>query len=291
MKAEVVVKSQAAHGEGVFWSVEHQRLYWTDVFGQRVWTYAPDRDEANSYPTPGKVCCFATRAGRPWHDVVAGFSDGFAFLNLLTGAREDIAKIDAEHPGHRLNDGRTDRQGRFLASGMDEKTFKPRASVWRLDADRRVERLFGGVRVGNGACFSPDGRTYYFADSPTGAIEAFDYDVATGTPSRRRRLAETASPGFPDGSCVDAEGYLWNAVWEGFRVARYAPDGRLDRTIEAPARKPSCCAFGGADLATLYIITSRAEESADDLAAYPASGDLFAVRPGVAGLADTPFAG
>ena len=291
MKAEVVVSSQAAHGEGVFWSVEHQLLYWTDAYGQLVWTYAPDRNEAKSFRTPGKVCCFATRAGRPWNEVVAGFSDGFAFLDLLTGAREDIAKIDPDIPGLRLNDGRTDRQGRFIAGGMDEMTFEPRASVWRLDGDRRIERLFGDVRVANGACFSPDGRVYYFADSPARAIEAFDYDVATGTPSRRRKIADSASPGAPDGSCVDAEGFIWNAVWEGYRVARYAPDGRLDRTIEVPVRKPSCCAFGGADLSTLYIITSRAGESPEDLAAHPASGDLFAVRPGVAGLADTPFAG
>lgn len=291
MKAEVVVSSQAAHGEGVFWSAEHQILYWTDVIGQRVWTYAPERGEAKSWRTPGKVCCFAARRGRPWNEVVAGFSDGFAFLDLLTGEREDIARIGAGVPGHRLNDGRTDRQGRFIAGGMDEKAFQPRSSVWRLDPDLNVEELFAGVRVANGACFSADGRTYYFADSLVGEIEAFDYDIATGRVGGRRTIARTAAPGAPDGSCVDAEGFIWNAVWEGYRVARYAPGGRLDRTIDVPVRKPSCCAFGGHDLATLYIITSREGESEQDLSARPASGDLFAVRPGVIGLADAPFAG
>jgi L-arabinonolactonase len=291
VKAEVVVSSQAAHGEGVFWSAEHQLLYWTDMFGQCVWTYAPDRDEANKWPTPGKVCCFAARLGRPWNEVVAAFSDGFAFVDLLTGDRKDIAKVGADIPGHRLNDGRTDRQGRFLAGGMDEKTFKPCSSVWRLDPDLRVEELFTEVGIANGACFSPDGRTYYFADSQVGEIEAFNYDTETGRVSGRRTIARTAAPGAPDGSCVDAEGFVWNAVWDGYRVARYAPDGRLDRTIDVPVRKPSCCAFGGRDLATLYIITSRSDESAEDLAARPTSGDLFAVRPGVVGLADAPFAG
>ena len=291
MKAEVVVCSQAAHGEGVFWSVEHQLLYWTDVIGQLVWTYSPERDVATSWRTPGKVCCFATRLGRPWNEVVAAFSDGFAFLDLSTGEREDIASIDTHKPGHRLNDGRTDRQGRFIAGGMDEATFQPRASVWRLDANLSVEELFTGVRVANGSCFSGDGRTYYFADSLVGEIEAFNYDIATGRVSGRRTIARTAAPGAPDGSCVDAEGFVWNAVWEGYRVARYAPDGRLDRTIDVPVRKPSCCAFGGHDLATLYIITSREGESEQDLAARPTSGDLFAVRPGVVGLADAPFAG
>jgi L-arabinonolactonase len=175
--------------------------------------------------------------------------------------------------------------------GMDEATGKPRASVWRLDGDGRVEKVFGEVTVANGACFSPDGRTFWFADSRKGAIEAFDYDAATGRSSRRRVVASVARPGVPDGSCVDAEGYVWNAVWEGYRVDRYAPDGRLDRTLEVPVRKPTCCAFGGGDLGTFFISSSRAGESAADLAERPESGNLFAVRSGVAGLADAPFKG
>ncbi len=257
MKAEVAVACQAAHGEGVFWSAEHQRLYWTDMLGERVWTLTPHNGEAKSFGTAGKVCCFATRRDRPWNEVLAAFSDGFAFLDLITGARQNIAAIDADISGLRLNDGRTDRQGRFLAGGMDEEKFEPRASVWRIDPDLKVQKLFGGVKVANSACFSPDGKTYYFADSPNRAIEAFDYDVATGAVGPRRTIVATAAPGVPDGSCVDAEGFIWNAMWEGFRVARYAPDGRLDRTIDVPVPKPSCCAFGGQDLATLYIITSR----------------------------------
>jgi L-arabinonolactonase len=291
MKAAVAVAAQDEHGEGVFWAFEHQLLYWTDIFGERVWTYAPDRKQARSFKTPGRVCCFATRRGRPWNEVVAAFSDGFAFLDLETGGRLNVAKIDADVAGLRLNDGRTDRQGRFIAGGMDEATGKPRASVWRLDGDGRVERLFDGVTVANGACFSPDGGTFWFADSPKSAIEAFDYDRKSGRPSQRRVVARVARPGVPDGSCVDADGYVWNAVWEGYRVNRYAPDGRLDRTIELPVRKPTCCAFGGADFGTLFITSSRAGESETDLAERPESGNLFAVRPGVVGLADAPFAG
>jgi L-arabinonolactonase len=291
MRAEAEVRSGDAHGEGVFWSQEHQLLYWTDIDGERVWTYSPERREPKPWPTPGKVCCFSTRKGRPWWEVIAAFADGFAFLNLTTGERRDIAAIDADRPGLRLNDGRTDRQGRFIAGGMNAGTGAPTASVWRLDPDLTVTRLFGDVAVANGTCFSPDGRTMWFADSGKGEIEAFDYDPATGEPTRRRPVAKCAAPGVPDGSCVDSEGYVWNAVWEGYRVARYAPDGRLERVIDVPVRKPSCCAFGGADLATLYITTSRQGESAEQLAAEPLAGSLFSVRPGVTGLADAAFAG
>lgn len=219
--------------------------------GERVWTYAPARDEAKSWATPGKVCCFATRRGRPWNEVVAAFSDGFAFLDLAAGARKEIAKIDLGLPGVRLNDGRTDREGRFIAGGMDDQGGAAIASVYRLAPNLSATRLFDGVVCANGTCFSPDGRTMWFADSGRGQIEAFDYDPATGTPSGRRAVAEAAAPGVPDGSCVDADGFVWTAVWEGHRFVRYAPDGRIDCVVEVPVRKPTCCAFGGDDLSTL----------------------------------------
>src|SRR5579875_3922456 len=101
MRAEVVVPSGDAHGEGVFWSTHHQLLFWTDIFGERIWTYSPERSEWKAWKTPGKVCSFATREGRAWNEIVAAFAEGFAFLDLLTGERRDIARIDADVPGLR----------------------------------------------------------------------------------------------------------------------------------------------------------------------------------------------
>ncbi len=174
---------------------------------------------------------------------------------------------------------------------MDEKELKPLSSVWRLDADLTLTRLFGGVACANSTCFSPDGRTMYFADSPTREIVAYDYDPATGDIGARRPVATLQGNGVPDGSCVDAQGFIWNAVWEGYRVERYAPDGRLDRVIEVPVAKPTCTAFGGPDLDILFITTSRLDSSAELLEREPQSGSLFACRPGVKGLTDPPFAG
>ena len=291
MQGELLLDCRNMHGEGIFWSAHHGLVYWTDIHGEHVHTFDPVTAQMRRIAVPGRVCCFATREGRRWNEVVAAFSDGFALLDLVTGVRRDIAAFEPSKPTTRLNDGRTDRQGRFVAGGMDDAGLKPISSVWRLDSDLSLTQLFDGVGCANGACFSPDGRTYWFADSPTCAIEAFDYDIATGTPTNRRVVANTAAPGVPDGSCVDSEGYVWNAVWEGYRVDRYAPDGTLDRTIQIPVAKPTCCAFGGADLGTLYITTSRLGESEERLAREPAAGGLFAVRPGVTGLVDAPFAG
>ena len=292
MQAKLLLDCRNAHGEGVFWSAAHSLLYWTDIQGEKIWTFLPSSGESLSYRTPGRVCCFATRENRAPTEIVAAFADGFAFLDLATGERAPIADFEPDKPTTRLNDGRTDPSGRFIAGGMDEKDLAPISSVLRLDPDLTVTCLLEGVACANSTCFSPDGSTMYFADSPTRKIVAFAYDPATGTIGEKRTIATIPEgDGVPDGSCVDSEGFLWNAVWEGYRVERRAPDGRLDRTIEVPVKKPTCCAFGGDDLATLYITTSRLAETPADLAREPMAGGLFSVWTGIRGGIDMPFAG
>jgi L-arabinonolactonase len=289
MNVEAVVRCGNRHGEGVFWSASHHLLYWTDIVGEKIWTLDPDTATALSFSTPGRVCCFATRKGRRWNEVAAAFDDGFAFLDLISGDRRVIGSVEADLPNTRLNDGRTDRQGRFIAGGMDEGGKGPTSAVYRLDADLSIAKLFDGVGCANGTCFSADGRTMWFADSLKGDIERFDYDIATGAVSNRRAIGHTPKPGVPDGSCIDSEGCVWNAVWEGYRVERWSPDGRILAVVDVPVKKPTCCAFGGPRLDTLYITSSQLGERPSDLEREPLAGHLFAVKPGVTGLADAEF--
>ena len=289
LKAELVLPCASLHGEGVTWDASARRLWWTDIHGETLWSYDPATDKAEKFRAPGRICCFAPR-----HDgtIIAAFADGFAFFDPRTGQRWDIAAFEPDTLQTRLNDGRTDRQGRFIAGGMDERNLHPISSVWRLDPDLRLTRLFGGVRCANSTCFSPDGRTMYFADSPERSIIAFDYDITTGEVGAKRVVATVPDgQGVPDGSCVDAEGFIWNAVWQGWRVDRFTPDGRLDLTVELPVAKPTCVAFGGIGLDTLFITTSRLGLTDEELARQPEAGSLFAVKPGITGLADAPFSG
>jgi L-arabinonolactonase len=289
LQAELVLDCRNEHGEGVLWNALDRRLWWTDIQGKALWAYDPESGAAERYPTPDRICCFAPRRDGT---VVAAFADGFAFFDPRTGRRDDIAPFEPDLPQTRLNDGRTDRQGRLVAGGMDERDLAPVSSVWRLDPDLKLTQLFGGVRCANSTCFSPDGRTMYFADSPEREIVAFVYDSATGAIGARRPLARLPPDrGVPDGSCVDAEGFVWNAVWEGYRVERFAPDGRLDLTIDVPVAKPTCVAFGGPELDTLFITTSRLGTTTAQLARESGSGGLFSIKPGVKGLTDAPFAG
>jgi L-arabinonolactonase len=288
VKADLVLDCANEHGEGILWNALDGRLWWTDIHGKRLWAHNPASGRSESFPAPDRICCFAPRRDG---SLLAAFADGFALFDPRTGRRDSIALFEPDLPQTRLNDGRTDRAGNFIAGGMDERDLEPISSVWRMDADLKLTRLFGSVRCANSTCFSPDGRTMYFADSPEGEIVAFDYEPDGKLGAERSVVRLPEGRGVPDGSCVDAEGFIWNAVWEGYRVDRFAPDGRLDRSIEVPVAKPTCVAFGGEALDVLYITTSRLGSGDDLLGREPKSGGLYAAKPGVKGLVDAPFAG
>ncbi len=289
MQAELVLDCQNHHGEGIFWNAVDRRMWWTDIEGKAIWWLDPGSGASDRIEMPDRVCCFANMLdGR----MIVAFAKRIALFDPNTRALEDICAFEADNPETRTNDGRTDRQGRFIVGGMNEVSGQADSSVIGIDPDGSVSTLIEGVSCANSTCFSPDGRTMFFTDTPEQTLRAYDYDPDTGALGVMRILTDFADePGIPDGSCVDAEGGVWNAEWEGRRVVRVAPDGTIDRIIEVPVWKPTCCAFGGPDLDTLYITTSRLMSSPEQIAAEPLSGGLFAVKPGVRGLVDTPFGG
>lgn len=289
MQAALVLDCKNQHGEGILWNPEDGRVWWTDIEGRAIWSFDPERKESRRYPTRDRVCCFAPRRTG---GLIVAFDDRISLFDPESGKEEKIHDYQPDNPETRLNDGRTDRQGRLIVGGMNEKSGTPNASVLRIDPDLSVSQLFDSVSCANSTCFSPDGATMYFADTPDREIVAYDYDTARGEVSGRRILASFADePGLPDGSCVDSEGGVWNAEWEGRRVVRVAPDGRIDRIVEVPVWKPTCCAFCGPDLDTLFVTTSRLMSDEETLEREPVSGGLFAVKTGFRGVEDAPFAG
>lgn len=289
MKAELLVDCQNQHGEGIFWNPENGCVWWTDIEGKQIWSFDPVSGRSNQFSTPDRVCCFSPRQSG---GLVVAFADRISLFDLHTGKEQKIHDFELDNPATRLNDGRTDRQGRLIAGGMNTATGEPDSTVLRVNHDLTVDLLIEGVSCANSTCFSPDGQTMFFADTPDKEIVAFDYNTSSGTVSNRRVHCSFASePGLPDGSCVDAEGGVWNAEWEGHRVVRVNPDGNIDQVVDVPVWKPTCCAFGGPDLDTLFITTSRLLSTDEDLAREPESGGLFAVKPGAQGVVDTPFCG
>lgn len=210
-----------------------------------------------------------------------------------SGAFETLAEVDLQDIHHRFNDGRCDTAGRFWVGTMHNITRGPEGRMFRFEAATGLQeypQLAPGLRIPNSLAFSPDGRTMYFADSLDHTIRAFAYDPSTGQPGCSRAFADMAPPAFPDGSCVDTDGGLWNTRFHGGCIVRHAPDGRVDRVITLPVRRPTCCAFGGPDLSTLYVTTTCQHMSEAERAAEPMAGALLALRVGSQGLPEARFA-
>jgi L-arabinonolactonase len=290
MQIDIVADVKPALGESPLWDVEEQRLYWVDSSTGRVFRSTADGRELRAWDVPGKIGAIALRAGG---GAVVALQSGIHFLDLATGEVQFVVDPEPDTPANRLNDGKVDRQGRFVVGAMDTNEKAGVAGLYRLDPDLTLHKLDDGIIVSNGPCWSPDGSVLYFADSWSGEIRAYDYDIATGNVSGKRRFARLdTTSGAPDGSTVDSEGYLWNAQFFDGLVVRYAPDGTVDRRIEMPVKKVTSVMFGGPDLDTLYV-TSMAQKAFDHWPDDPVSrGSVFAITGlGARGIPEVRFAG
>jgi L-arabinonolactonase len=281
------VKNQL--GEGPLWDVAEQALYWIDAVGKLIHRWTPASGERREWSLPASIGSLALRAGG---GAVLALENGLHLFDFATGAATPLVDPQAGDPKTRFNDGKVDRQGRFVTGTMARDLREPLGVLYRLNPDLSLETLDRDIMVTNGPCFSPDGRTLYLSDSPRRAIFAYDYEPAGGPLRNKRALVDTRRlDTAPDGGTVDAEGFLWSALVLSGRIARFAPDGRLDRTIELPVSFPSSVMFGGPDLDTIFV-TSIAQTLAGRTAAEPEAGALYAIDGlGIKGLPELRFTG
>jgi sugar lactone lactonase YvrE len=286
---ECVLDAKAELGEGPVWDPDAAWLYFVDITRGLVHRYDPDTRTSRSHQVDAMVGAVALAAAG---DLVLAVRDGFARLDPDSGRVRPIADVEADLPGQRMNDGKCDPAGRFWAGTMAIDERPGAGALYRLDPDGRVHRMLANVTISNGLDWSEDGRLMYYVDTPTGSIDIFDFDVATGAIANRRSLARVApGEGWPDGLTLDADGYLWVALWSGGAVRRYAPDGTLDRIVKVPTTYPTSCAFGGPDLGDLYITTAATALTPEERQREPLAGGLFRCRPGVQGRPAHRFKG
>ncbi|WP_061295855.1 SMP-30/gluconolactonase/LRE family protein [Herbidospora cretacea] len=253
-------------GESALWDGE--RLYWVDVLGHRIHAKPWTGGDTITLETPGPVGAVALRR----HGLVATLRHAVAFADVDEGTLEIAAEVE-DAAENRLNDGAADAEGRFWFGSMNLAEEKPTGSFYRLDPDRTLTRVFGGVTCSNGPAFSPDGRTLYHVDSTAARITAYTIEEGEVTGGR---VFATDDDCFPDGLAVDAEGGVWNCKWNGARIVRYAPDGTIDRVLRVPVERPTRCAFAGPDLDVLAITTAAGTR--------PLSGRVLLADPGARGL-------
>lgn len=290
MEVELAIDAKAKLGEGAFWHPDEQKLYWVDITAGTVHTFDPATGE-DRVVSVGQM--IGTVAPRRAGGLVAGLHHGLAELDPQSGTTRVIVDPEADLPDNRFNDGKCDPAGRFWAGTINLHRQPDVANLWRLDPDGSVHHVLSGVTNSNGLTWSLDQRTFYYIDTGTRRVDAFDYNIDTGQIANRRTIVSVPEElGKPDGMTIDAEGMLWVALWGGGCVVRWNPtDGALLQRISIPASQTTTCAFGGPDLADLYITSARQNLEEDGLASQPHAGGVFRIRPGVVGVPPFYYAG
>ena len=283
-KLRTYLPLQLELGEGPRWYASANQLYCVNILQGEFYCHDPVTGLTRSVKVDTTVGCLGLRQGG---GLVLGTGQGFAFWDEKQGLRF-LPGLSFD-PATRFNDGAVDRAGRFWAG---TKAPSGQARLYRLDGDGSIRLIDTGFTICNGLGWSPDNHTMYFTDSTPQTIYAYDFDLSSGEIANRRVFARIHDPGVdPDGLAVDAEGGVWSALWDGWRVVRFDPQGKIEREIRVPAARVTACTFAGPGLNELIITTARWKLNDAHHGAQPQAGDLFTVPAGVQGLPEPLFAG
>ncbi|WP_409432604.1 SMP-30/gluconolactonase/LRE family protein [Litorimonas sp. RW-G-Af-16] len=275
-------------GECPIWDPRSQRLLWVDIQQSKFWSLDPETDAPLSYELPQRMGSFGLMSEQGTY--IGAVEDGFAIFTPAQGRFDPIAPILKPHEHLRMNDGRVDRAGHFWAGSMEEippEPRQPKGKFMRLspgaDGKPEISDYFENTKIPNSLCWSADGKTLYFADSTKGCIMKTGYDAATGAVGSPQIFAGPYTTGAPDGSCIDAQDHLWNAVWGAGKIIRYRPDGTDALTLNLPVSQPTCVCIGGKNLDQLFVTTATDGLDTEALEAQPLAGTILRYDLGIKG--------
>jgi L-arabinonolactonase len=286
------VRAQNTLGEGPLWDVERNGLWWLDLKRHSIGFWELDSPSHRLWPAPGPLGSAALR--RDGRLLVAG-SALWNFDPSKSTPFTEVASLPSPEPStNRFNDGRVDAQGRFVVGTMDDAERDRTGSLYRIaestDSTLAVEQLWDACGIPNGACFSPDGSVGYWADSWDPVLCRYDPADPSAT---RTPFAPVGVEGGADGACVDADGHVWLAHWDGWKLSRFRPDGSLERTLPLPVQRPTCPTFGGPNFATLFVTTASHGLADEQRRAQPLAGSILALplgnEFGIVGLPEHRF--
>jgi sugar lactone lactonase YvrE len=289
MVPELLHDAKALLGEGPIWDAKTQTLHWLDILNKRIYAGANVLIELDEY-----VGCMAPRtAGGLIYTQRASIWTLAQTPDQPASARTTlVASLEQEPATTRCNDGKCDPRGRFLTGTMDLNESAPLGSLYAFDG-ASTTKLLGDITISNGMAWSPDHKTFYYIDTPTRRVRAFDYDLETGALANARPVIHVPEAlGWPDGMTSDTQGNLWIAMWGGAQVTRWNPHtGALLEQIAIPAKNVSSCIFGGKQMNELYITSARKGLDEATLNRYPLTGGVFRLQTNVEGMPTFEFAG
>jgi len=284
-----VLDVRASLGECPLWCAAESVLYWVDINAPSLNRFDPATGRNIAMPMPSSIGSYALRAGGGF---VVALRSGLWLAEAHGNLTRKVAEAPFDPDHHRFNDGRCDPQGRFVVGTMNERHDADDAALYRLGPAFDLERLFGNITISNGLAWSPDGRTMYHADTPARRVRAYDYPPDSSMPLEGRTFAQwDGETDRPDGAAVDSAGNYWVTFYRGGKIVQLSPRGEPLAEYAVPAMCPTMCAFGGADLRTLYVTSARQKRDAGELARYPQSGGIFSMRVDVPGMPEVPFRG
>ena len=289
MKVDLVANEQAILGECPIWCDRSYSLWWTDIEGSRLHRKNTLTSTIDTWKTPDRVASFALTQDA--NRLILGFASGIGIFDL---ARSELVNglipVESEQPATRINDGRCDAEGRFVFGMFNQVSSAALGGFYRVHTDLSVERLkLPAAAVANSIAFSPDGRRIYFTDSPQRRIWCAKYE-ASGKIGAVEVFADLSfEQGGPDGSCVDAEGGLWNAQWDGSCLIRFDASGRITHRVTLPVTRPTCPAIGGKKFDRLYVTSARVGLNEHQLHAQPLAGAILSFSPDVPGQPERRF--
>lgn len=282
-QAKLLYKIEAQLGEGPIWNHRTKELLWVDIESTKLHLYDPTSNTNRGLLTPSRVGTVV-----PIDDTLAvvALQDGAYTINTQSGSLSLLAPLDSGNLDTRLNDGKCDPQGRFWVGSMHMPQDRADGNLYRIDSAGTSRVMLDSITISNGIVWTKDSKTMYYIDTPTGLIRAFDFNPSSGEISNERTAVVIPEElGFPDGMTIDEEDKLWVGLWNGNAIARFDPlSGELIAKVEVPAHNVTACAFGGANLDTLFITTARVDMTDEELEAYPDAGSLFYVIPDVKGV-------
>ena len=273
-------------GEGPLWHPEEELLYWVDIEGESFHRYSLETGKGDTVQVGQPIGCLAFRESG---GLVFGLRDGLAFWDKETSEIEIIDNPETGRSNARFNDGKVGPGGRFWAGTLGEDD---QSCLYKLDPDGSIHIMETGIQISNGIGWSPDHKIMYYTDSHLRVIYAYDFDLDSGSISNRRDFVKVpVEAGFPDGLTVDSEGFVWSAHWDGWRLTRYDPNGKIERIVYLPVQRPTSCTFGGRDLDQLFITSAWTGLNDTERREQPLAGDLFLLKTDVKGQKEINFLG
>jgi len=282
-QAERFTEPCTFHGEGPFWDSVNGRLLLVDMLAGAV----VDVDEEGRTGRRELAAVAAALRSRRDGGYVLATENRFILLGPDLTVEKSLPPVFTD-PLIRMNDGGCDPQGRFYCGTMAYAETPGAGTLYRLDPDGRVEVTLRDVTISNGLQWNWAGDTVFYSDTPTGRLDRFDFDPASGAFTGQRTFTEIVGGGHPDGMAIDVEDGIWIALWGGSAVHRYGSDGHLDLVLDLPVSNVTACAFGGPELQTLFITTSRQGLEPGD---QPDAGAVFRYDAGIAGAPQHAYAG